>query len=130
MGKKYRFVLNKRATEPTKQMVVAIDFDGTITKDYVFPYNIGTLRDGCKEAIDYIRRNHKVVIWTCRSGDYLAEAVKFLQDNQISYDGINTDIYTKTERKIMADIYIDDKNIFCNEIDWFKIKEYFVKQGE
>jgi hypothetical protein len=51
--------------------------------------------------------------------------VQFLQKNDIAYDGINTDIYPKTDRKIMADLYIDDKNIFCNEIDWAKIKEYF-----
>ena len=119
-------VLQKRNSKEQKSgMVVAIDFDGTITKDNEFPEKIGVLRDGCKEAIDYIRENHKVIIWTCRSGEYLAEAVKFLNDNGIGYDAINADIYPKTDRKIMADIYIDDKNIFCKEVDWAKIKKYF-----
>ena len=122
---RYKFVLRKNKEDRENGMVVAVDFDGTITKDYVFPTNIGVLRDGCKEAIDYIIKKHKVVIWTCRSGKYLDEAVKFLQDNGIYYDGINTDIYNKTDRKIMADIYIDDKNIFCEGVDWFKIKQYF-----
>lgn len=108
-----------------KHLVVAIDFDGTITKDNEFPKKIGVLRDGCKEAIDYIRENHKVIIWTCRSGEYLKEMIKFLQANGITYDGINSDIYAKTDRKILADIYIDDKNIFCDKVDWVKIKEYF-----
>ena len=125
MGMRYKFVLRKNIEERAKSMVVAVDFDGTITKDNDFPHNIGVVREGCKEAIDYIREKHKVVIWTCRSGEYLEEMVKFLQENGISYDGINADIYTKTDRKIMADIYIDDKNIFCKEIDWAKIKEYF-----
>ena len=120
-----KFVLRRDIEERFKSMVVAVDFDGTITKDYNFPQSIGVLRDGCKEAIDYIRENHKVVIWTCRSGKYLEEAVKFLQDNGIAYDAINADIYPKTDRKIMADIYIDDKNIFCDVVDWAKIKEYF-----
>ena len=127
MGRRYRFVLKKSVEERAKSLVVAIDFDGTITKDYKFPHNIGVLRDGCKEAIDYIRGKHRVIIWTCRSGEHLAEAVDFLQKNGISYDGINEDYYIKTDRKIMADLYIDDKNIFCQEIDWFKIKEYFEK---
>ena len=125
MRTRYKFVFRKNIEERAKSMVVAIDFDGTITKDNDFPHNIGVLRDGCKEAIDYIRERHKVVIWTCRSGEYLEEMVKFLQDNGIAYDGINADIYHKTDRKIMADIYIDDKNIFCDAIDWAKIKEYF-----
>lgn len=125
MGMRYKFVLRKSIEERAKSLVVAVDFDGTITKDYDFPLNIGVLRDGCKEAIDFIREKHKVVIWTCRSGKYLEEAVKFLQENGISYDGINTDIYSKTDRKILADIYIDDRNIFCKEIDWAKIKDYF-----
>lgn len=125
MRTRYKFVFRKNIEERAKSMVVAIDFDGTITKDNDFPHNIGVLRDGCKEAIDYIRERHKVVIWTCRSGEYLEEMVKFLHDNGIAYDGINADIYHKTDRKIMADIYIDDKNIFCDAIDWAKIKKYF-----
>lgn len=129
MGIRYRFVLRKHTEEREKSLVVAVDFDGTITKDNDFPHNIGVLRDGCKEAIDYIRQQHKVIIWTCRNGEYLEEMEQFLRDNQIAYDGINTDIYPKTDRKIMADIYIDDKNIFCNGIDWVKIKEYFESLG-
>ena len=125
MRTRYKFVFNRNIEERAKSLVVAVDFDGTITKDNDFPHNIGVLRDGCKEAIDYIREKHKVVIWTCRSGEYLDEMMKFLQDNGITYDGINTDIYPKTDRKIMADIYIDDKNIFCDAVDWAKIKEYF-----
>ena len=105
--------------------VVAVDFDGTITKDNKFPEAIGVVRDGCKETIEYIRQNNKVVIWTCRCGKYLDEAVEFLKANGIEVDGVNTDIYPATDRKIMADIYIDDKNIFCEEINWFEIKRWF-----
>ena len=120
--------LKKRMDVPTlkrRAKVIAIDFDGTITKNYKFPNIIGELREGCKEAIDYIRQNNKVVLWTCRSGKYLTEAVEFLKANGIEVDGVNTDIYAKTDRKIIADIYIDDRNIFCKEIDWFEIKRWF-----
>ena len=113
----------------THLKVVAIDFDGTITKNGRFPNIIGEVRDGCKEAIDYIRQTNKVVLWTCRSGKYLTEAVEFLKANGIEVDGVNTDIYAKTDRKIIADIYIDDRNIFCKEIDWFEIKRWFEENG-
>lgn len=122
---KYNFFIKKRAEEKPKGMVIAVDFDGTITRDYKFPQDIGVLREGCKEAIDYIRTKHKVIIWTCRNGKYLTEAEEFLKANGVEVDGINTDIYPKTDRKIMADIYIDDKNIFCEGIDWAKIKKWF-----
>ena len=120
-----KIVFNKRVLEKPKGMVVAVDFDGTITKDYKFPQNIGVLREGCKDALEHIRKKHKVIIWTCRSGEHLTEAENFLKDNGIEVDGINIDIYPKTDRKIMADVYIDDKNIFCEGIDWKAIKKWF-----
>lgn len=128
MKQTYFDFLKKRMNIQKREIsgkVVAVDFDGTITKDNKFPENIGVVRDGCKEAIEYIRQNNKVVVWTCRCGKYLDEAVEFLKANEIEVDGINTDIYPATDRKIMADVYIDDKNIFCNEIDWYKIKRWF-----
>ena len=131
MKQTYFDFLKKRMNIPKREIcgkVVAVDFDGTITKDNKFPENIGIVRDGCKEAIKYIRKNNKVVIWTCRCGEYLDEAVEFLKANGIEVDGINIDIYPTTDRKIMADVYIDDKNIFCNEIDWFEIKRWFEKK--
>ena len=117
------------ANRETTGKIVAVDFDGTITKDNKFPDVIGVVREGCKETIEYIRKNNKVVIWTCRSGKHLDEAAEFLKANGIEVDGINVDLYTKTDRKIMADVYIDDKNIFCNEIDWFEIKRWFEEDG-
>ena len=131
MKETYFDFLKKRMNIQRREItgkVVAVDFDGTITKDNQFP-KIGEVREGCKEAIEVIRRSNKVVLWTCRSGKYLDEAVAFLKANGIEVDGVNADIYTPTDRKIMADIYIDDKNIFCDEIDWYKIKEYFEKQN-
>ena len=131
MGETYFDFLRKRMNMPKREVsgkVVAVDFDGTITKDNRFPEVIGVVRDGCKEAIDYIRQKNKVVLWTCRCGEYLDEAIRFLQENGIEVDAVNDDIYGKygkTDRKIMADIYIDDKNIFCTEVDWAEVKRWF-----
>lgn len=102
--------------------IIAIDFDGTITKNSPYP-KMGGLRKNCKETIDFIRKNNFVVLWTCREGKFLEEALIFLKKNNIEFDAINDS--GSSSRKIVADIYIDDRNIFCEEIDWLKIKKYF-----
>ena len=95
MAETYFDFLKKRMNIPTREVrgkVVAVDFDGTITKDNKFPDVIGVVRDGCKEAIDYIRKNNKVILWTCRTGKHLDEAIAFLKANEIEVDGINADV--------------------------------------
>lgn len=106
--------------------VVAIDFDGTITKNSPYPI-MGELRENCKEAIDFIRKNNTVVLWTCRCGKFLDEAINFLNENKIVIDFVNCIDSSNRDkpRKLNADIYIDDRNIFCQEINWLQIKQYF-----
>lgn len=110
-----------------KNKVVAIDFDGTIV-DNDFP-RIGKLKEGAKETINLIGNYNTVCIWTCRTGEARKEAINFLQDNEINFHYFNEspldDNYNEVSRKIQADIYIDDKNIFTRVIEWAQIKEYF-----
>lgn len=106
-------------------MVVAIDFDGTIV-DHEFP-EIGKLKDDAKRVINKIAEYNTVCIWTCRSGAYEIAANNFLRYNDIHFSFFNSspnDIISKS-RKIIADIYIDDRNIFADKIDWLKIEKYF-----
>ncbi|MCK9154743.1 MAG: hypothetical protein M0P12_01365 [Paludibacteraceae bacterium] len=96
--------------------VIAIDFDGTITKS-----GCGKLlvfRPGGKEAIcDLYRLGFELILWTCRYGKCLEEAITFLKENGIlhCFKGINTNSEQISEnydpRKIVADIYIDDRNV-------------------
>ena len=111
-----------------KGKVVAIDFDGTITKENVFP-DIGELREHVKEAIDTIAKNNTVCIWTCRADAYAIAAYNFLNLKNITFSYFNKsphDIINPNGRKIIADIYIDDRNLFAN-IDWYKIEKYFME---
>jgi hypothetical protein len=53
-----------------------------------------------------------------------------LELNDIHFDYYNENPKDKIDmygdcRKIGADFYIDDKNIFCKEINWFEIYRYF-----
>lgn len=111
-----------------KNKVIAVDFDGTLTTQNIFP-NIAPLRKGAKECIDSLRMNgNKVVLWTCRTGESLFQAIDFLRQNGIELDDYNSNPfypYSVYCRKIVADFYIDDRNIFMQEIDWYKIFDYF-----
>lgn len=115
-----------------KGKIVAIDFDGTITKENIYP-SIGELRDGVVDAINTIAENNTVVIWTCRTDKPLLDAHIFLKKNNIHYDYMNKsplDKLNQSMRKIIADYYIDDRNIFCNgNVDWKQIKEYFLNSN-
>lgn len=108
--------------------VIAIDFDGTITKKNDFP-NIGEFRPNVKEAIEEIQKAGNICfLWTCRQGKYLISAIKSLERAGIKLYGYNSspyDITVTCGRKPIADYYIDDRNIFTEEIDWLKIRDFF-----
>jgi len=111
-------------------MIISIDFDGTIV-EHRFP-EIGELKEGAKEVINWmVSRGHSVAIWTCRSRDNyvpgrdtLQEAIEFLNANGIKYHSVNDNvpgISFKPFPNIVADVYIDDKNL-GGIPHWFTIK--------
>ena len=109
-------------------MVIAIDFDGTITKENLFP-KIGELRKNVIEVIKNLQNHgHKCVLWTCREGKYLMEARNLLESKGLIMDGINTSPYDHINqgRKMIADLYIDDRNIFAGELDWKAIEKHIL----
>ncbi len=103
-------------------MIIAIDFDGTLV-DHQYP-EIGALKPGAKEAmIAFQKAGHKIAIWTCRAGEQEQAVRRFLVENGIPYDSINsavpgTDLGT---RKIYADVYIDDKAIRFED-NWSELR--------
>ena len=110
--------------------IIAIDYDGTCTKENSFP-NIGELRDGLKYCINKLRENGNIVIlWTCRHDEDLENVKDYLHENDILFDYFNENPLFMIEkygdcRKLGADFFIDDKNIFCKDINWYDIFRYF-----
>lgn len=109
-----------------KELYIAIDFDGTIVEDK-YP-EIGELLPNAKKVINYLNRSgHHIIINSCREGSDKERAMQFLFDNSIPFESFNEnhpDLVNKFEndcRKIGADLYIDDKSVFCNGIDWQEI---------
>lgn len=114
-----------------KLRYIGVDFDGTIVDTVEYP-KIGELRTNAKNTLDYLKEQGFVlVLWTCREGKDLKNAIKFLKDNDIEFDYINEnpkelqEVYNNDPRKLGVDVFIDDKNfniITGDSIDWTLIK--------
>lgn len=104
--------------------ILAIDFDGTVTQDNDFP-NLGPLKKNCKEAL---QRLHKwgciIILWTCRSGEYLQPAVDYCRKHRIPIDYVNENypgITFQPYPKIFANYYIDDLNV-GGPLSWLEVE--------
>ena len=105
-------------------MIIAVDFDGTITNINTYPH-IGTINDKAIEVLTKLQKNgHKIILWTCRNGDTLDDAVNACKDCGLIFDYINESPHETGSRKIVADIYIDDA-VLGGITDWNKIEELF-----
>lgn len=91
--------------------IVAVDFDGTLSLDSQYP-NIGRFNTPLYEALMRLREiGWSIVLWTCREGKELKEAVVWCANNGLEFDAINENpshVPFKS-RKVVADMYIDDR---------------------
>lgn len=107
-------------------VVVAVDFDGTITNEPRMVEN-PTLRVGAKETLTKWKEQGVVMIlWTCRSGKGLDKALDFLKEHDmldlfVSFNSQLPEIeqmyYPDVARKVGADFYVDDRNL-GSEVSW------------
>lgn len=95
-------------------MVIAVDFDGTLCEDK-FP-SIGVPNNKLiTYLLDKQMNGDKLILWTCRTKSYLADAIKWCATFGLFFDAINDNLqeiknlYGGDSRKIFADVYIDDR---------------------
>ena len=103
-----------------EKMVIAVDFDGTIARtDFPkiiepVPYAFDVLKILMKDSYTTL------ILWTCREGKDLEDAINFCELYGVTFDYINendeerTKYYGNNSRKIGADLYIDDKSAQSN----------------
>lgn len=110
---------------------IGIDFDGTLVTN-IYP-DLGTLKPNAQETCQkIIDSGNEIVIWTCREPEAIR---KFLLYNNIPFTTINENTeslinrWGNNPRKAGVDLFIDDKNIFCNEINWFEIEKELMRLG-
>ena len=114
MEKFYR-ITEKKQTGRT----IAVDFDGTLSLG-TWP-SIGPAN---KELIDFLKEQKKngdkLILWTCREGNALQEAVKWCEKEGLEFDAVNDNIpemierYGTNSRKVSCDYYIDDRAVWTN----------------
>lgn len=98
-----------------KLLTIAVDFDGTLVENQ-YP-EIGKPILFAFETLRALQEEgHQLILWTYRCGNKLQEAVKFCESKGITFYAINKS-YPEEEydhqisRKILADLFIDDRNI-------------------
>jgi len=102
-------------TEPEKKErpVIACDFDGTLV-NHAYP-DIGEPIEYAVQCMKYFSTiGCKNILWTCRNGIQLVQAIAWVYDNEIEFLKFNQnidDIGFYPMPKIYADFYIDDRNI-------------------
>ncbi len=103
-------------------MVYAVDFDGTLCTD-AYP-EIGAPRHGMIEFIKSRRAGgDRIILWTCRSGPALEDAVRWCHGLGLSFDAVNDNLaenvacHNNNSRKVSADFYIDDRNFHMDFSD-------------
>ena len=91
-------------------------FDGTLCES-VFP-DIGKPNMALiNHLIKRRKQGNKLILWTCRVGDRLAEAVEWCKQFGLEFDAVNENLPEMIElwggesRKVFADVYIDDKAV-------------------
>lgn len=99
-----------------KYTIYAVDFDGTLCES-VFPEigepNISLINHLIKRK----KQGNKLILWTCRVGERLQEAVEWCKLHGLEFDAVNKNLPEMIEhwgnetRKVFADVYIDDKAV-------------------
>ena len=94
--------------------VIAVDFDGTLCSR-----NWPGIGEPNTQLITQLAEEQKngaaIILYTCREGKLLKEAVTWCKENGLEFDEVNRNIrerikiYKKDSRKISADVYIDDR---------------------
>ncbi len=94
--------------------VIAVDFDGTMAEE-AYPL-IGPEIPGSVEGVKRIQElGFEAIIWTCRAGEPLEKAKKWLEERGLSITYFNEnsqpmiDHWGTDPRKIAAELYIDDR---------------------
>lgn len=106
-----------------RKTIIAVDFDGTLCINE-YP-RIGAPMETMIDFLKLAHKKHdpnacKIILWTCRTGALLAEAVEWCETMGLKFDAVNENLPEIVEefggdsRKIYADVYIDDRN--CNDL--------------
>jgi len=95
-------------------MIIAVDFDGTCTT-HEYP-RIGRDIGAAPVLKKLVAADHRLILWTMRSGKELEEAVQWFRERRIPLFGVNScpgqEGWTSSA-KPFAHLYLDDSALGC-----------------
>lgn len=97
-------------------MILAVDFDGTLCTDQ-YPLIGEPITDVILSVKAWRKAGNEAVLWTCREGILLDNALKWCKTQGLEFDAVNANTqhalykWRSNPRKIGADFYLDDKAI-------------------
>ena len=100
--------------EAQSYKVIAVDFDGTLFKTE-YPTILEPIPGVVERAKREKANGAKLILWTCREGVELEEAVAACREQGIEFDAVNCNIPERVEawgsdpRKVGADEYWDNR---------------------
>jgi hydroxymethylpyrimidine pyrophosphatase-like HAD family hydrolase len=121
-------------------MIIAVDFDGTLAMGK-YP-EIGSPKPYAVEVMNKLKADgHYIILWTCRRGERLEQALNWMLEQGIPFDRINAHepanlaLYGDDTRKVYAHVYIDDKQVgglptWPEIYDWITEEERKYKEGK
>lgn len=109
-----------RLMESEVKMIIAVDFDGTLALTK-YPEILAPNYDVMRFCRWRQSKGDTVILYTCRHGDELEEAIEFCKEYGLIFDYINENPPERIAmygdcRKIYADMYIDDHNVTIHDI--------------
>lgn len=96
--------------------VIAVDFDGTLCKE-AYPAIGNPNMRLIKSLIGNRKNGDKLILWTCREGKLLEDAVNWCKTFGLEFDAVNENIpelvkkWGTDPRKIGCNMIIDDKAV-------------------
>lgn len=110
-------------------MIICVGFDDTLSLGNRYHY-IGKPNTELFSLLNSLQKlGHTIILWTCREGKPLEDAVSWCKENGLEFDYVNQNVpwLGFDCRKIVADWYIDDCAIHVSDIKTLKA---IVKQTE
>lgn len=100
--------------------LIAVDFDNVLFKD-AYP-KVGEPILENIEKVKTLGKQNSLILWTCREGEPLKEALKACEEHGLKFNGVNSNpdwLVASWDgndcRKLGVDFFVDDKNA---TLDW------------
>ena len=117
--------------------LIAVDFDDTICfginddpSKTVYRFDMNAIRI----LKNFQKRGGSIILWTCRSGKALTDAMNEMAGIGFYPDYINYDHkmtiakWGDNGKKVYADLYIDERNHIDRKVDWDQIEEWLTRE--